>query len=178
MFVQASVVAFLCTALLSAAVAQSNSTAWETAEYADGQFSVKLPCPPTGYTLGPKNHVGGPVLNSFHLGCLREDQKRFSAVRIQYKKGSPDAPSAKSTFEDIARSEKWRRLEAEIARAQFQDYPVLDISLKKPPQCGVLRYVLAAPDLFLLSVEDLDGQCDSLLDLTAEFFPSLTFEAR
>jgi len=178
MFFKAVIVVFCCLIFFSKAVAQSNQTEWKTSIYSDGRFSVKLPCQPIGFTQGPKFHVGGLVLNSFHMGCRRNDHKKFSVTRIQYKKSSASAPAADSYFENISRNKKWQVVGAKIVRGRFQDYPVLDISIRKSDQCFDARYILATPELFVLSVEAMDNKCEGLSALTAEFFPSLIFGAR
>lgn len=149
-----------------------DASGWAVAESTHGAFAVKMPCTFNDFSMD-QSVAHTPVIKSYTLGCVRPDERKFSATRIQYRNGAKDA---RSFFENIARGEG--RSGAHIARSTYMGMPVVDIIIDNTAQCGFLRYVLADDDTLLLATEAPRGSCQGLDAQSSEFFTSLSVRDR
>ena len=149
-----------------------DASGWTVAESSRGEFSVKMPCTFNDFSMD-QSAANTPVIKSYTLGCLRSDNRKFSATRIQYRNGAKDA---RSFFEKNTKGEGWPG--AHISRSTYEGMPVVDIAIENKARCGFLRYVLAHNDTLLLAAEAPDGSCQGLNAQSSEFFASLTVRER
>ena len=149
-----------------------DASGWAEAESTDGAFAVKMPCTFNDFTFD-QSLENTPVIKSYTLGCLRPDKRKFSATRIQYRNGAKDA---QSFFEKNTKGAGWPG--AHISRSTYKGMPVVDITVADKAQCGLLRYVLAHDDSFLLVTEAPSGSCQGLDAQSSEFFTSLSVKER
>jgi hypothetical protein len=149
-----------------------DQSGWALADSTEGAFSVTLPCTFNDFTMD-QSTLNTPVTMTFTVGCRRPDQRRFSATRFQYQGGANDAHSF---FEKNASGENWPGVE--VATSTFKGLPVVDVKAENQAQCGILRFVLAQPDILLLVAEAPKANCAGLEAQSAEFFESLIVRQR
>jgi hypothetical protein len=150
-----------------------DANGWTPANSTGGGFSLKIPCTFNDFMMD-QSAANSIVLKSHTVGCLRQDQRKFSATRFQYRNG---AKAAKEYFDRNASGEGWGK-DAELKKLTFKGMPAVDVSVKNAERCGVLRYILLQADMIMMAVEAPVATCEGLKAQGMEFFGSLNVEAK
>jgi hypothetical protein len=148
-----------------------DASGWALATSTSGGFSVKLPCLFNDFKVESAK-ASEPVTSVDTVGCLRQDQRKFSASRFTYRHG---AKAAREYFEQMSKRAKWEG-ETSRADAPFKGLPTFQVNLQSSTRCGATRAVLAGSHLFLLVVEAPRFACDGLAEQAATFLSSLEID--
>jgi hypothetical protein len=143
---------------------------WTAAASTAGSFSLKMPCLFNDFTT-QVDDPAAPMLKAYSVGCLRSDQRKFSATRIVYKGG---APMAKEYFAKIRSGDGLKG--PAVTALDFKGFKALDIVDTNDSRCGFIRYVLVDADMVALIVEAPRSACDGLKEQSDKFFASVNFD--
>lgn len=143
---------------------------WSQATSTPAGFSASLPCRFNDFSV---HEPGAQVPDAHSLGCARPDGTRWSVTRVSYRDGAADA---ERFFARSSSGSAWPG--ARARKFDFQGRPAADLSIETGGQCGFVRYVLARPYTYVMTIEAPKGACASLEPLRARFFDSLAIPMR
>jgi hypothetical protein len=148
-----------------------DSGGWTIAESTAGAFSARMPCKFNDFSVeGSDEHRVVRILHS--LGCLRPDQKKFTATRFVY--GSEK--DAQIYFDKFMAQSQWPL--ARTSRAFFGNRPAINLRMEAAKQCVFLRAVRVGTDNILLVATVPESSCSTLEAMSTQFFDSLSIGVR
>jgi hypothetical protein len=145
---------------------------WTNATSSAGNFSVKLPCLFNDFTTQEQNPIA-PVKTAYSVGCLRSDQRKFSATRIVYKRG---AAAAEEFFARIRGGKGWETADS-VTPLTFKRFDAVAIADSSNSRCGFLRFILVNADIVALTAEAPRPACEGLKEQSETFFASVELDA-
>ncbi len=180
----APLVLALCNSVVAAEAAPSGITVhrtragdpdtdgWTQATSTLGAFSVRLPCLFNDFSL--RAAASEPVLNTDAVGCMRDDQRKYSASRFKYRQGML---TARKYFDRMSGQQRW---EGETGRQNlmFNGFPAFQVDYRSTYRCGTIRAILVGSDLLTLTAQAPREACDGLQQQAADFLSSLQVTVR
>jgi hypothetical protein len=145
---------------------------WTVAASTAGHFSVKLPCLFNDFTSQEQDPIA-PVMTAYSVGCLRSDQRKFSATRVVYRRG---AAAAEEFFARIRSGRGWETADS-VTPLTFKSFDAVTIADSNNSRCGFLRFILVNADIVALTAEAPRVACEGLKEQSETFFASVQLDA-
>ncbi len=144
-----------------------DASGWTRAASTKGNYSVRVPCLFNDFTvedLDPSSKA--KQLDT--VGCLRDDRKKFSVTRFQYKHPEADAMA----FFEKGKKD-FRRPGQQIISSTIRGAPAFDVAVADSSRCGFIRMIHIFPENYLLVAEVASPSCSGLEALSRVFMESL-----
>lgn len=136
------------------------------AESTNGRFSVQMPCTFNDFSILEKDE-SKPVKNIYALGCRRPDQRRFVAMRYEYR----TEDDAQNYFRNFPKNSPWR--DGKIVESTFKGMPAVTITIEDRKQCAFARTLRGKHDNLSMIVTAPETSCAGLAAMSQQFFESL-----
>lgn len=149
-----------------------DESGWTHAGATLGAFELQIPCLYNDFTIEDLA-ANSSVKQTFTVGCLRQDQRRFLVTRVQYRSGETDA---RAFFEKSGDIKEWP--ERKIVRSTFLGLDAIDFSFNDQKTCGFVRLVHVPPETVLMLAEAPMAECDGLDAMKKFFLGSLIILSR